>query len=100
MSRHSCLLSRHKFLPPALQLCYNSLYYVTKFFLLLSSISVATYFVFVETEFLLVAWICCHDTLFLCRDRVVLPCIAKIELSVTTNSFHVATESSLLLVAD
>ena len=50
----------------------------------------------VATEFLPIAWICCHDRLFLCRDRVVLPCIAETELYVTTDSFHVATESSLL----
>ena len=54
---------------------------------------------FFATEFLPVAWICCHDKLFLCRDRVVLPCIAETELYVPTNSFHVAIESSLLLVA-
>ena len=46
---------------------------------------------FVVTEFLLVAWICC-------RDRVVLPCIAKTELCVVTTSFYVPTESYFLLV--
>ena len=61
------------------------------FFLLLFSIYVAT-------VFLPLAWICCRDRLFLCHDSVVLPCIAKTELCVVTYSFHVATESSLLLV--
>ena len=46
---------------------------------------------FVMTVFLLVAGICCHDS-------VVDPCIAETELCVTTDSFYVATESSLLLV--
>ena len=54
---------------------------------------------FVATVFLLVAWICCHDRLFLCHDSVVLPCIAETELCATTDSFHVATKSSLLLVS-
>ena len=39
---------------------------------------------FVETEFLPIVWICCHDRLFLCRNRVVLPCIAETELFVAT----------------
>ena len=56
--------------------------------------------VFVVTKFLPIAWICCRNILFLSRNRVVLPCIAEIELCVTTDSFHVAIESSLLLVAD
>ena len=55
--------------------------------------------VFVLAVFLQVAWICCHDRLFLCRDNVVLSCIAETELYVTIDSFHVATESSLLFVA-
>ena len=42
--------------------------------------------------FLLVAGICY-------RDSVVDPCIAETELYVATDSFFVATESSLLLVA-
>ena len=52
----------------------------------------------VVTMFLLVSWIFCHDKLFLCRDSVFFPCIAETEICVTTDSFHVVTESSLLLV--
>ena len=90
MSRHGCLLSRHKFPHSALQLCCNSLCYVMTFFLLLS-IYVMIDFLFVATKFLPVAWICCCDS-------VVLPCIDETELCVTTYSFHVVIESSLLLV--
>ena len=75
MSRHGCLLLRQKFPPSALQICCNSFCYVATFFLLLFSIYVAT-------VFLLVAWICCRDRLFLCCDSVVLPCIVETELRV------------------
>ena len=71
MSRHGCLLSRQKFPPPALQLCCNSLCYVATLFMLLFSIYVAT---------------------------ELLSCIAETELCVAIDSFHVAIESSLLLV--
>ena len=80
MLRHSFLLSRQKFPPSTLKLCCNSFCYVVIFFLLLFSIYVVTYFFFFATEFLLVAWIFCHDRLFLCHDKVVLPCIAETEL--------------------
>ena len=49
--------------------------------------------------FLPIAWICCRNRLFLCCNSVVLPYIAETELCVATDSFHVATESSLLLIA-
>ena len=91
MSRQGRLLLQHKFPPSALQLCCNSLCYDAIFFLLLFSIYVAI-------VFLSVAWFFCRDRLFLCRDRVMLPCIAETELCVAIDSFHVATESSLLLV--
>ena len=69
MSRHGCLLSRYKFLPSAFQLCCNNLFYVVTLFLLLSSLFVVTYFVFVVIEILPIAWICYHDILFLCCER-------------------------------
>ena len=53
---------------------------------------------FVTTEFLPITWICSRNILFICREKVVLPCIVETELCVVTDTFHVATESSLLLV--
>ena len=44
MLRHGCILSLHKFPPSVFQLCYNILYYVTTFFLLLFLIYVMTDF--------------------------------------------------------
>ena len=109
-------MSRRKFPPPALQFCYNSLCYVVTFFLLLFSISITTYFVFVATELLPVAWICCRDRLFLCHNRVFftpcrwpnflsphwIPCHEKLALapvtyllfSVVTKNFSIANEIS------
>ena len=75
MLRHGCLFSRHKFPPPALQLFCNSLCYTTTLFLLLFSISIVTYFFFVAIVFLIVAWICYRDRIFLCRDIILLPYI-------------------------
>ena len=96
LSRHSsvdvvCFMSQKKFPPPTFKLCCNSLYYVATFFLLLFSIFVMTNVFFVAIEFLQVAWICYCNRIFLCHDRVMLPCIAETEICVATYSFHVAT---------
>ena len=47
---------------------------------------------FIVTTILTVAWVYCHDRLFLCRDIVLLSCIAEIELCVETE-LYVTTDS-------
>ena len=57
------------------------------------------HFLYCYSQFMSRQTFLCRDRLFLCHNSVVLPCITKTELCVAIDSFHVATKSSLLLVA-
>ena len=51
---------------------------------------------FIATEFLTFAWVYCRDRIFLCRDIVLLSCIAGTKLRVATDSEDVVTYFLLL----